>query len=283
MTLKFEQEFEMVTRDGLLLKDLGIARKDNRVVTAAVRQNGLALRFASPELRADEGIVVTAVSKNGMALKYAAKEFRSDRAMVLEAVQSASESLQYANEVLRSEKGMVIAAVIGSGKAIKFASDMLKNDVNVMWRAVRTFPAALRLASDANRSDRKFVRPVVATNGRALRYASEELRRDKKLRELARDSMRRFKARRLRPEESKALFVKALNKGYVTHGDIRQAMPSYVISAHELLEIQELLEKDFDVFKEEPSQQERDAGLMAVRNRAFQEFLRLPITTSDKQ
>ena len=41
---------------------------------AAVKQNGMALQFASTELRADKDFVLAAVKQDGRALRYSSKE-----------------------------------------------------------------------------------------------------------------------------------------------------------------------------------------------------------------
>eukprot|EP00966_Prymnesium_polylepis_P076345 1769498-Prymnesium_polylepis.1 len=54
-------------------------------VLVLVRQDGLALRRASEELRADRKVVLEAVRQHGSALRYAAEELLADREVVLEA------------------------------------------------------------------------------------------------------------------------------------------------------------------------------------------------------
>jgi len=46
-------------------------RADREVVLAAVRQNGMALRFASAALQADREVVLAAVEQDGSALRHA--------------------------------------------------------------------------------------------------------------------------------------------------------------------------------------------------------------------
>jgi hypothetical protein len=52
---------------------------------AAVAQYGLALFFASDELRGDREVVMAAVAQNGRALEHASDEFRGDREVVMAA------------------------------------------------------------------------------------------------------------------------------------------------------------------------------------------------------
>ena len=48
------------------------------IVLRAVKQDGLALEYASYELKADRKVVLAAVKQNGDALKYAANELKAD-------------------------------------------------------------------------------------------------------------------------------------------------------------------------------------------------------------
>ena len=69
---------------------------DKEVVLAAVQQDGLALQFASEDLRADREVVLAAVQQHGLALQYASAELRADREVVLAAVQQNGEALRLA-------------------------------------------------------------------------------------------------------------------------------------------------------------------------------------------
>jgi G:T-mismatch repair DNA endonuclease (very short patch repair protein) len=51
-------------------------REDEEVVRAAVSQNGLALCYASEELRGRPDLVRAAVHANGTALRHASEELR---------------------------------------------------------------------------------------------------------------------------------------------------------------------------------------------------------------
>ena len=53
----------------------------------AVSHNGLALQFATEELKGDRRIVMAAVSENGLALDYASKELKEDEEILLHALE----------------------------------------------------------------------------------------------------------------------------------------------------------------------------------------------------
>ena len=82
-----------------------------RLVLAAVRCNGHALRYASEQLRGDREVVLAAVRQNGWALEYASGQLKGDREVVLAAVKQNGDALCYASPQLRSDREVVLAAV----------------------------------------------------------------------------------------------------------------------------------------------------------------------------
>ena len=52
---------------------------NKNVVLEAVKQNGLALQFASEKLQDDKNVVLEAVKQNGWALQFASEELRNDK------------------------------------------------------------------------------------------------------------------------------------------------------------------------------------------------------------
>eukprot|EP00971_Amphidinium_carterae_P145958 2893094-Amphidinium_carterae.1 len=54
-------------------------RSDHEVVLAAVRRDGLALKFAAEALKGDREIVLAAVQENGYALQHATEALMADR------------------------------------------------------------------------------------------------------------------------------------------------------------------------------------------------------------
>jgi len=62
---------------------------------AAVAQNGRALRFASPSLRADKKAVLDALAQKGWVLEEASAELRADTEVVLAVVAQNGGALQF--------------------------------------------------------------------------------------------------------------------------------------------------------------------------------------------
>ena len=70
-------------------------------VLAAVKQNGLALQFASREMKADRDVVLPAVQQNGMALQFASREMIAHCDIVLAAVQQNRYAFQFASSEIQ--------------------------------------------------------------------------------------------------------------------------------------------------------------------------------------
>ncbi len=77
--IEFNEALTDVTEDGLALKYASIEMKNSReVVLAAVTQNGMALEFASPNLRENKEVVLVAVTQTQYATEFTTPELRRD-------------------------------------------------------------------------------------------------------------------------------------------------------------------------------------------------------------
>jgi hypothetical protein len=123
---------KVVFVDSELAEALCVAHEDGRVVVgfesdrqvmlASVVRDGLALRFASAELRADREVVLASVVQDGLALRYASAELRADREVVFVAVSQNGAVLHFASAELRADREVVFVAVSQNGAALQFAS-----------------------------------------------------------------------------------------------------------------------------------------------------------------
>ena len=80
-----------------------------------VRENGLFLQVASPELQNDREIVLEAIRQNNADLTFilslALPQLRNDREIILEAVRQDGWLLTYASPELRNDREIVLAAL----------------------------------------------------------------------------------------------------------------------------------------------------------------------------
>ena len=137
-------EIEIVRENGTPI----FASSNKDIVLAAVQQNGLALDYASKELRNDPEIVLEAVQKNGEAFKFASEELKKDRAFVLKAVQQDVSALQFASEILKADNLFILEALQQDGLALAYASEKLKNNDEIVSAAVQKNNAALAYAPE---------------------------------------------------------------------------------------------------------------------------------------
>ena len=91
---------------------------------AAVTQNGLALYYASAEMKAaDTEVVLAAVAEAGCALRFAGAKMKSDPVIVFTAVMQSGHALEFASVEMKNDHGIIIAAVSQSGGALRHASE----------------------------------------------------------------------------------------------------------------------------------------------------------------
>mmetsp|Transcript_88207 Transcript_88207/g.285522 ORF Transcript_88207/g.285522 Transcript_88207/m.285522 type:complete len:730 (-) Transcript_88207:124-2313(-) len=155
-------------------------RSDRELIEAAIRASfGMALLFATDELKGDRQLVLQAVAFSGAALKYAAPELQSDRDFVLEAIKVQGASLAEAAEACRADRDLVLqAAHIGRGSVLQGASPELLVDRELVARATEWDPVAFKYADEGLRHDREFCLHVAWRCGAALQHMPEHLKAD---------------------------------------------------------------------------------------------------------
>ena len=131
---------EIVSQDGMILQYYPQYYNDREVVLAAVRENGHALQYADPVLRADREIGLAAVQNDGEALELT--HLNNDREIVFAAVRQIGRALQYASDYLREDRGIVYAAVRNDGYSLQYASLGLRADPEVIQASMTQNPRA---------------------------------------------------------------------------------------------------------------------------------------------
>ena len=100
-------------------------------------------------------VVLTRIRQDGMALEYASEELKKDREVVMAAVVEDGGALQYASEELKNNESVMLAAVYKDGLLLRYASEELKNNWSVVYSAFKQNREALQYASpELRNSDR---------------------------------------------------------------------------------------------------------------------------------
>ena len=131
---------------------------DKEIVLATVEQNGLALEFASENLKNNQELVLAAAKSSVFifAQPYVPKTFVKNREFILNLIENKVNVLRYASKTLQSDREVVHASVKNIGAT------------------------TLENASDELKSDKKFIMRVIIYDGwRVYAFISENLRNDK--------------------------------------------------------------------------------------------------------
>lgn len=178
-----EEWTRIVARDGMRLKDVyeTIPHPGVILVITAVRQNGLALQYASKIKKMNPDIAVAAVRQNPLALQYVSDKVNQYKGIVGEAVRRNGLSLQFASDGLKNDKDIVDEAVGQHGLALQFAHERLRDDKDIVQIATQKSPLALEYASESLQNDNDIVYTAVRQDGMALQFASPSLKRTLKL------------------------------------------------------------------------------------------------------
>ena len=155
---------EALKIDGLAL-EFGF-QSDFRMCMLAVEQNGLALQYVNPVVRAGYNkLTIAAVKQNGLALQYAV------------------EPVSYQDKVL-------YAAVRQNGNALMYVDDWRRQGYALTMEAVKNKGGALRWAVPQLQDNENIVRAAVTDDGMAIEYASPRLQADPEIQTIARTQIR---------------------------------------------------------------------------------------------
>lgn len=172
-----------VQRDGLALRFASPeVRADARIVRLAIDQNGMALKHAAPALQADPGIVLKAVGMDGMALRHAAPPLRASHRIVERAVETDPMALQFAHLTFRANRKIVAQALSRKGAALQFASIEQRSNRFLVLLAVSQDGDAFKFASDTLRADLPMVQDAIAICHKAFSHAVPGLQAKKLVR-----------------------------------------------------------------------------------------------------
>lgn len=112
-------------------------REDYNIALAAVEYDGCLLKDVSKHLRGNRAIVLSAVRSNGNAIQWATPNFRNDHEVMKMAVCYHGTLLRCASEELRDNRELVLLAVLQHGYALSYASAALKADTELVQLACR--------------------------------------------------------------------------------------------------------------------------------------------------
>jgi hypothetical protein len=175
-TLGMDRPFmlDAVKQNGLALRYACDAlREDRELVLTAVQQNGQALQYVHPNLLDDQEILLTACLTYPETLGHASLALCADRTFMLQALKKDGLAVAYADIGFLSDRAIVLAAVTQNADALQYASDELRANREIVLEAAKKDGSALRFADPKFALDRGVVLEAVKSNGQAINYVNE--------------------------------------------------------------------------------------------------------------
>ena len=107
-------------------------KKALKIVLEAVKQKGLALKYADESIKKDREIVLEAVKQNGWALEEADESLKNKKEIVLAAVKQDCWAFQFAGEELQKDKSIVLPTIKKQVKKSKLLQtiEMIRNSIH---------------------------------------------------------------------------------------------------------------------------------------------------------
>ncbi|EFC35803.1 predicted protein, partial [Naegleria gruberi] len=118
-------------------------RNDPEYIKARVKENGLFLYYAHPDILQNRDIVLEAIRNNGAAFKFLPFNLRQDEDFVKKAVELNGDSFYYLNREFRNRQDLFETSIFTSGMAIQRAGENIRKShfsifksVSNDWRAI---------------------------------------------------------------------------------------------------------------------------------------------------
>jgi len=168
-----------VRQNGLLLGDIKYTHliDDIAIVTEAVKQNGLALEFASERLKKDIEIFNIAVEQNEDAALFAEENLYKSYKTALEDARLNGNITPQFNDT----RNLVILAIKTDTNNFKSISDRLKDDESIVKLAVEKEGSLLQYASLRLRKDRDIVLLATQNTPSAILYVDITIQADESI------------------------------------------------------------------------------------------------------
>jgi len=164
---------------GLTKIDAGLMEY-KEIVSIAVRNNGLALEYASKEFKEDKDVVLAAVRSDARAISYSCNVAIQQNKEVIKSIlisEGGGHMFNFLAPEFKKDKDVALAAVSSVGKSLKFMHSF-RFDREVVLAAVKQHGSSLAFASNGLKKDKGIVLQAVMQNGWAIEFVDPALRKD---------------------------------------------------------------------------------------------------------
>ncbi|KAG2373880.1 hypothetical protein C9374_011765 [Naegleria lovaniensis] len=149
--------------------------KQQRIeVLKILKQDGMALQYATEKFKQDFGTVKAAVRQNGNAFEYASRNVKRNKETVLFALNHGA-LFKWVDRELYNDRDIILK-VAQQGQIVDFTH--FRNDREIVLEVMKHHGKYLNNASDELRRDREVVLYAVKSHYSAFLYACHELKKD---------------------------------------------------------------------------------------------------------
>lgn len=148
---------------------------DYNTMLQAVSLNGIALQYASDELKDNEIIVRQAMSTNCWAFMYASSRLKCNKELVMQAVEKNGAIISYC-PYFSDDWDVALKAIKENGDSLKYVSDRLKNNKKLVLKALKDNMFALNHLSENLRNDKEVAIFCITKNENNLSHFSQEVK-----------------------------------------------------------------------------------------------------------
>jgi hypothetical protein len=155
-------------------------KKNFHIVLSYVKQDGLQLQWASPELRLQHDIVVASLEQNPLALQYANEGFQDNKMIVRPCVLANCKCLRFASKELRNDKALVMEAIEEDTEAFDYCSVELRRDVSLLEHVQKNWKGVM-IPTSISRDKKNAMTCIKKLKWSVLFFLCDELKEDKEI------------------------------------------------------------------------------------------------------
>jgi len=168
LALRFASE-DMRNNERIVIAAITPCPVFGRIAKQRMESDARAFRYASDNLKNNEDFLVDALSYNGLALQFASEDMRNNKRVVMAAIapptvrraKSVAPAMEHASKELKNDPSFWQQAVATNGVVLRYAPERFRNDVDIAIAAVRQNYGAYDSVPDRIRRNELFLRATL--------------------------------------------------------------------------------------------------------------------------
>jgi hypothetical protein len=143
-----------------------------------LEQDGLAIRFASDEIKNNERLCKIAADNDGNSIEYMSISIKNNKNVCKLAVANNGMSLKFMSDAMKNDEDVCKIAAKSNGCALQFMSETIKENDEICKIAIKNNKNAIQFASDTLKTNKEFCRSILKQWGMAIKSMTNEIKND---------------------------------------------------------------------------------------------------------